>query len=78
MTHPARLQFDAKRFVTDVRLAAAFRKVSMAHVARECRVNDAVLSRMKHHGQVPDVCIAVALASWAGVELADYVRTRAQ
>ena len=68
-----RLTFRGTEFILAIHAAAQQRGMRMADVARETHVNESTLSLMKRHGRVPDACSAQALASWAGLNLGDYV-----
>lgn len=76
MSTPRRLQFMVREFALAIVGTAQQRSMTMADVARETRVDEATLSLMQRHGRVPHVCGCQALASWAGLDLGDYVKLR--
>lgn len=78
MSRPRSLQFMGGEFVLALHAAAQRRGFTMADVSTQCHVSESTLSMMKRHGRVPDVCAAQSLASWAGLDLADYVKTKSQ
>jgi transposase-like protein len=71
-----RLAFDARQFADAIVALATERGKTCTQVARDCRVSKSTLSRMKTHGRTPEVCSAVALAVWANLDLAEFVRHR--
>jgi transcriptional regulator with XRE-family HTH domain len=71
-----RLAFDARQFADAVLAEAVVRGKNCSEVARDCRVSKSTISRMKTHGRRPEVCSAVALAAWANLDLAEFVRHR--
>lgn len=71
-----RIAFKGTEFILAIHAAAQQRGMTIADVARATHTNDSTLSLMKRKGRVPDVCTAQALASWAGLDLGDYVVIR--